>query len=49
MIYILVNKHGTIVRVAKDKSYPYIESGDIFVELHRDVIEQILMLALKEE
>lgn len=47
MIYITVNKFGTITKVDKSTDYPAVESGDIFVELHNDVIKQIIMLALK--
>ena len=47
MVYITVNKYGTITKVGGSSDYPVIENGDIFVELHSDVIQQIVILALK--
>jgi len=48
VIYITVNKYGTITKVDKSDNYPAIESGDIFIELHNDVIQQIVVLALNQ-
>ena len=47
MIYITVNKYGTITKVGKNNGEPINSGEDIFVELHSDVIKQIVMLALK--
>jgi len=48
VIYITVNKYGTITKVGKKKIGESIDIGeDILVDLSNDILKQLFMLALK--